>query len=174
MLNVFSTLIKKENKFFLIYQEIQSGAVAKSCIRKGFLICEKMQKYFPIFEEAVSYIWHCNCSILNFLKYEENLNFFFISAIYFEVVKKFIWFWVISAVATAITEPCSENFTVRSRFQPAPAGSSQLQPVPASSSRFQPVPASSSRFQPAPAGSSQLQPVPASSRRKLQLMLLNK
>ena len=72
--------------------------------------------------------------------YQENLIFFFISAIYFEVVKKFIWFWVISAVATAITEPCSENFTVRSRFQPAPAGSSQLQPVPASSSWFQPAP----------------------------------
>jgi hypothetical protein len=47
---------KKENKFFLIYQEIQSGAVAKSYMRKGFLICEKMRKYFPIYEEAVSYI----------------------------------------------------------------------------------------------------------------------
>jgi hypothetical protein len=29
---------KKENKIFLIYKEIQSGAVAKSCMRKGFLI----------------------------------------------------------------------------------------------------------------------------------------
>jgi len=47
---------KKENKFFLIYQEIQSGAVAKSYMRKGFLIYEKMRKYFPIYEEAVSYI----------------------------------------------------------------------------------------------------------------------
>jgi hypothetical protein len=28
---------KKENKIFLIYKEIQSGAVAKSYMRKGFL-----------------------------------------------------------------------------------------------------------------------------------------
>jgi hypothetical protein len=36
---------KKENQIFLIYKEIQSGAVAKSCMRKG--------KYFTIYEEAV-------------------------------------------------------------------------------------------------------------------------
>jgi hypothetical protein len=29
---------KKENIIFLIYKEIQSGAVAKSFMRKGFLI----------------------------------------------------------------------------------------------------------------------------------------
>jgi hypothetical protein len=28
---------KKENKIFLIYMEIQNGAVAKSYMRKGFL-----------------------------------------------------------------------------------------------------------------------------------------
>jgi hypothetical protein len=37
---------KKENQIFLIYREIQSGAVAKSYIRK----------YFPIYEEAVSHL----------------------------------------------------------------------------------------------------------------------
>ncbi len=49
---------KKENIIFLIYKEIQSDAVAKSCMRKGFLIFEKMRKYFPIYEdeEAVSHI----------------------------------------------------------------------------------------------------------------------
>jgi hypothetical protein len=47
---------KKENNIFLIYREIQSGAVAKSYIRKGFLIYEKMQKYFSIYKEAVSHI----------------------------------------------------------------------------------------------------------------------
>ncbi len=57
--------------------EIQSGAVAKSYIRKSFLIYEEMWNYFPIYEEAVSHIWLCNCSILNFLIYEENLIFFF-------------------------------------------------------------------------------------------------
>jgi hypothetical protein len=52
------TLIKKENQIFLIYmyKEIQSGAIAKSYMRKGFLIYEEMRKYFPIYEEAVSHI----------------------------------------------------------------------------------------------------------------------
>jgi hypothetical protein len=41
---------------FLIYKEIQSGAVAKSYTRKGFLKYEEMRKYFPIYEEAVSHV----------------------------------------------------------------------------------------------------------------------
>ncbi len=41
---------KKENHFFLIYREIQSGAVATSYMRKGFLIlymrkCENISLY---------------------------------------------------------------------------------------------------------------------------------
>ncbi len=68
---------KKENKIFLIYKEIQSGAVAKSDMRKGFTTYEEMRKYFP-YEEVVSHIWFCNWSILNFLIYEANLIFFFI------------------------------------------------------------------------------------------------
>jgi hypothetical protein len=47
---------KKANKIFLIYKEIQSGAVAKSYMRKGFLIYEEMRKYFPIYEDAVRHI----------------------------------------------------------------------------------------------------------------------
>jgi hypothetical protein len=47
---------KKEYKIFLIYREIQSGAVAKSYMRKGILIYEEMRKYFPIYEEAASHI----------------------------------------------------------------------------------------------------------------------
>ncbi len=35
--NAIDALIKKENKIFLICKEIQSGAVAKSYMRKGFL-----------------------------------------------------------------------------------------------------------------------------------------
>jgi hypothetical protein len=42
-------LIKNKIKIFLIYKEIQSGAVAKSTMRKGFLIYEEMRKYFPIY-----------------------------------------------------------------------------------------------------------------------------
>jgi hypothetical protein len=47
---------KKEKKIFLIYKEIQSGAVAKSFMKKGFLIYEERRTYFPIYEEAVSHI----------------------------------------------------------------------------------------------------------------------
>jgi hypothetical protein len=48
---------KKKIKFSsYMYKEIQSGAVAKSDIRKGFLIDEEMRKYFPIYEKAVSRI----------------------------------------------------------------------------------------------------------------------
>jgi hypothetical protein len=47
---------KKENQIFLMYKEIQSGAVAKSYMGKGFLIYEEVFKYFPIYEKAVSHI----------------------------------------------------------------------------------------------------------------------
>jgi hypothetical protein len=47
---------KKEYKIFLIYKEIHSGGVAKSYMRKGFLIYEEMRKYLPIYEKAVSHI----------------------------------------------------------------------------------------------------------------------
>jgi hypothetical protein len=47
---------KKENLIFLIYKEIQTGAVAKSYMRKGFLIYEEMLKYIVIFEEVVSHV----------------------------------------------------------------------------------------------------------------------
>ncbi len=47
---------RKENEIFLIYKEIQMGAVAKSYMRKGFLIYEEMQKYLTIYKEGVSHI----------------------------------------------------------------------------------------------------------------------
>ncbi len=37
------TLIKKENKYFLIYKEIEMESVEKSYIRKGFLIYEEIR-----------------------------------------------------------------------------------------------------------------------------------
>ncbi len=40
--------VKKEKKIFLIYKEIQVGAVAKSYMWKGFLINEEMDKYLVI------------------------------------------------------------------------------------------------------------------------------
>jgi hypothetical protein len=55
---------KKENILFIIYKEILNEAVAKSYMMNGcFLIYEEMRKYLTIFEEAVSHIWFCNCSI---------------------------------------------------------------------------------------------------------------
>jgi hypothetical protein len=49
---------KKEKKILLIYKEIQNGAVAKSYMRKGFLIYEEMCKYLVIYEEFVSHIYY--------------------------------------------------------------------------------------------------------------------
>ncbi len=92
---------KKENNIFLIYREIQSGAVAKSYMRKGFLIYEEMGIYFHIYEEAVSHIWLCNCSTLNFLIYEENLIFFFISV----TLGPFQIFWKFAEIFAAQGAP---------------------------------------------------------------------
>ncbi len=78
-LSVYKNTDKKENQIFLTHKKIPKVAVSKSYMRKGFLIYEKMRKYLTINEEACSHIWLCNCSILNFLIYEENLKFFFIS-----------------------------------------------------------------------------------------------
>jgi hypothetical protein len=47
---------KKEKKIFLTYEKIQMGSVAKSYMRKGFLIYEEMRKYLAIYEEVVSHI----------------------------------------------------------------------------------------------------------------------
>jgi hypothetical protein len=45
---------KKENKIFLIYKEIQSGVLAKSYMKKGFLIYEEMRKYLVIYGFATA------------------------------------------------------------------------------------------------------------------------
>jgi hypothetical protein len=69
---------KKQNKIFLIYQEIQMGSGAKSYMRKGFLIYEEMHKFFPIYEEAVSHIWLCTRSLFISL-YMRKIFFSFLS-----------------------------------------------------------------------------------------------
>ncbi len=55
------------------------GSLAKSYMSKGFLVYEEIRKYSTTYEEAVSHMWLCNRSLLNFLINEENLIFFFIS-----------------------------------------------------------------------------------------------
>ena len=47
---------KKANQNFTIFKEIQSGAVAKSYMRKGFPIYEEMGKYFLIYKEVILYM----------------------------------------------------------------------------------------------------------------------
>jgi hypothetical protein len=47
--NPFLTLIKNKIKIFIIYEEIQNGAVAKSIMRKGFQIYEEMRKYLAMY-----------------------------------------------------------------------------------------------------------------------------
>jgi hypothetical protein len=79
---------KKGKKIFLIYKENQMGSVAKSYMRKGFLIYEEWRKYLTIYEEAVSHLGLCNRSHLNFLIYEQNFSFFFISVGYWLRQKK--------------------------------------------------------------------------------------
>ncbi len=58
---------KKEKNIFLIYKENQMGSVAKSYMRKGFLIYDEIRKYLVLYEEAVSHIWLCNRPHLNFV-----------------------------------------------------------------------------------------------------------
>ncbi len=41
---------KKRNKIFLIYKETQTGAIAKSYMKKGFLIYEEIRKYLVIYD----------------------------------------------------------------------------------------------------------------------------
>ncbi len=53
----------------------------QSHYEEGFLIYEEMRKYLVLFKEAVSHIWLCNRSRMNFVLYEENLIFFFISVV---------------------------------------------------------------------------------------------
>ncbi len=63
---------EKEYQIFLIYKEIQNGAVAKSYMTNGLLLYGEIFVHFLIFQEALPHILICNCSILTCLKYEEN------------------------------------------------------------------------------------------------------
>jgi hypothetical protein len=47
---------KKENLIFLIYKEIQNGAVAKSYMTNGLLIYGEIFAHFLIYFEALSHI----------------------------------------------------------------------------------------------------------------------
>ncbi len=55
---IYTTLIKKENQIFLIYEEIQNGAGAKSYMNmtNGLLIYKEIFAHFLIYEEALPHI----------------------------------------------------------------------------------------------------------------------
>ncbi len=78
-MNAYVYTDKKSNQFFIIYREIQSGAVAKSYMRKGFLIYEEMGKYFPIYEEAVKLYMTLQLLHSEFPYILEKFDFLFIS-----------------------------------------------------------------------------------------------
>jgi hypothetical protein len=71
---------KKENQIFLIYKEIQNGAVAKSYMTNG-LLSTHMGKYLHTVHILGSPSSYMTLQLLHseFLIYEENLIFFFIS-----------------------------------------------------------------------------------------------
>ncbi len=69
---------KKENQIFLIYKEIQNGAVAKSYRTNSLLIWWNICA-FPHKLGALPHIWLCNCSTLNFLIYMRKILFNFLS-----------------------------------------------------------------------------------------------
>ncbi len=71
-----------KKKIFLMYKEIQMGSVAKSYMRRGFLIYEETRKYLVIYEEAVSHIWLCNRSHLNFLTWGKFCFLFYQCSLY--------------------------------------------------------------------------------------------
>ncbi len=86
LLNVSWRCLHWKKNVFLIYKEIHMRAVAKSYVRKGFLIYEEMHRYLVIYEEAISHKCLCNRSLLDFLIHEENFVFFFISVRYLKIL----------------------------------------------------------------------------------------
>jgi hypothetical protein len=82
MLDLVNYTDKKENQIFLIYKEILSGAVAKSCMRKGFLIYEEMRNFSPYMRRPlVIYVLQLIHSEFPYTVYEEKFSFFFISVL---------------------------------------------------------------------------------------------
>ncbi len=76
---------KKENEIFLISKEIQMGSVAKSYMRKDSLIqytrkCPNIEPYMR--RPLVIYDFATRLFLISLYVYEENLIFFFISAVH--------------------------------------------------------------------------------------------
>jgi hypothetical protein len=87
---------KNENKILLIYKEILMGSGEKSYIWKGFLIYEDMRKctkkiFSPYMRRSlVIYSMTLHTISLNFLIYEKNVIFFFISVSATQIYSQYI------------------------------------------------------------------------------------
>ncbi len=79
---------KKENQIFLLYKEVQNGAVAKSHMTNGLLINDEIFAHFLIYQEALPHLRLCNCTILNFLIFRK--FYFLFQCILAPILKKFL------------------------------------------------------------------------------------
>jgi hypothetical protein len=60
-----AALIKKKTKFSSYIWKFSWDRVQSHIhMRKGFLKCEEMRKYWTIYDEAVSHIWICTLDVL--------------------------------------------------------------------------------------------------------------
>ncbi len=76
------------------------GSVSKSYKSEDFLlIYQEIRKYLSIYEEAVSH--------MNLIIYEENLVFFFVSALYHE--SRYVWMYKCSNTVLELILYCIEN-----------------------------------------------------------------
>ncbi len=69
---------KKEDQFFLMYKEIQNGAVAKSYMTDGLLV-KYLRISSHIRKPSLHHLCFATAPFLHFLIYEETLIFFLIS-----------------------------------------------------------------------------------------------
>jgi hypothetical protein len=99
-------------KTFLKYKEIQKGAVAKSCEEGLPNILGNAQIFSHTYmrRPLAIHIWLCKCSLLNFLIYEENFIFFFISVWWHTVFVHFTMQTIVITWAYAYQGP---NFKLR-------------------------------------------------------------
>ncbi len=78
---------KKENKILYIrkfrWDRLQSHIWGRAPLHMRK--CQNIYPYIRVYEEAVSHIWLCNRSLLNFLIDEENFIFFFISPWFIQI-----------------------------------------------------------------------------------------
>ncbi len=110
------TLIKKKKKIFLIYSEIQSGAVAKSYMTNGLLIYDLIFSHFLIYKKALPHIWLCNRSTQNFTIFKEIL-FYFLSVYALASTVSYRVYFPLPAISVPFRSSCSWQHRVHTEWQ---------------------------------------------------------